>query len=206
MNTDTITSEPRLTRLCHDLRQYVAAGSLVSQGPAIEEMPAPARERFDTLSRIFRHISEMLAAELGHEEPRAVPVDLVGLVDECVRVLGVMDRLPVTTQVSRPAFGLVDPVLLRRAVSNVLDNAVRAAGSRGRVSIRIGSSGVQSYIEVADDGLGFGRIAAGHGQGMAVVGNAVGGCGGRLEIASGPGPGTTVRMIIPAPQRERDAR
>lgn len=205
MNTEITTPEPRLSRLCHDLRQYVAAGSLVSQGPDIEQMPAQARERFDTLSQLFRHISEMLKAELGHEESRAVPVDLVVLVDECVRVLGVMDRIPVTTQVSRPAFGLVDPVLLRRAVSNVLDNAVRAAGSRGRVSIRIGSSGVQSYIEVADDGLGFGRIAAGHGQGMSVVGNAVGACGGRLEIASGPGPGTTVRMIIPAPQRERES-
>ncbi len=47
------------------------------------------------------------------------------------------------------------------------------------------------------------RIASGHGHGMSVVGTVLQECHGRLEITSGPGPGTTVRMLIPSGRHER---
>jgi signal transduction histidine kinase len=57
-----------------------------------------------------------------------------------------------------------------------------------------------AVVEVTDDGDGFGRIPSVSGQGMSIVDQALRTCHGRLEITSGPGPGTTVRMLIPTPR------
>lgn len=199
MDTRIAGPDPRLVQLCHDLRQYVAAGALVAQVPDQEPLSDATRQRFDTLSQLFQLMSEMILAELGQDETRAMQVDLRDMVDESVQVLGLREHASVAIRADGPALGWADPVLLRRAVCNVLDNAVRAAGPRGSVSISIDSDAARSCIEVTDDGLGFGRISAGHGQGMSIVGTVLAACHGRLEIASGPGPGTTVRMFIPAP-------
>jgi len=63
--------------------------------------------------------------------------------------------------------------------------------------IRVGTAGDEAWIQVTDDGPGFGRIEHGTGQGLAVITSAVRACHGRLEITSGPGPGTAVRVTFP---------
>jgi signal transduction histidine kinase len=96
------------------------------------------------------------------------------------------------------AFG--DKALLRRAISNILDNASRAAGTAGRVRVCVGVDGADAYVEISDDGAGFGGITHGTGHGLQLVAAAVRASRGRLEISSGPGPGTTVRLLLPARQ------
>lgn len=181
-----------LSALRHDLKQYVAAGILLTQ-LSTEEPPA-VRERLERLHLVLQRIDELLAS--GSSGPARV-VDLVELVAECVSLM----HLTRDTRVSYDDEGAVkvvgDPVLLRRAVVNVLDNATRAAGAGGTVQVRVRDGGDDGVVEVADDGSGFGRIPSVTGQGMSVVDTALRSCHGSLEITSGPGPGTTVRLRIP---------
>jgi signal transduction histidine kinase len=150
---------------------------------------------------------ELTATPVAPAEPsaRGCTVDLVELVDECVSYVRMTHDVPLHVSADGPVEALVDPVMLRRAVNNVLDNATRAAGATGRVRVRVDRLRTQAIVEVTDDGDGFGRIPSISGQGMSVVDQALRACHGRLEISSGPGPGTTVRLLIPSQGNGREA-
>ena len=94
-----------------------------------------------------------------------------------------------------------DRVLLRRAVGNLLDNACRATPDTGRIVVRVGSSDAGVWIEVTDEGPGFGEITPGSGLGLQVARAAVWASGGRLRIETGPWSGTTIRMSFPVALR-----
>jgi signal transduction histidine kinase len=146
----------------------------------------------------FEAISELLDAEGQH---RVGVVNLTRLVAECAEVARVTYRAPVVTERSGPVLVLGDQALVRRAVGNMLDNACRAAGSTGTVSVQVEVNDESARVEVRDDGAGFGGISSGTGHGLQVVAAAVRACRGRLEISSGPGVGTSVRLCLPATRR-----
>lgn len=185
------------TQLFHDLRQCIAAGRMLAE-PADDD-EADLHERLKAVQGVFEEI-EGLIGQAEDDRLQSARVDLVWIVDECVRIARLASTVPIETQYAHRARACGDPVMLRRAVANVLDNAARAAGTGGRVRVAVREHGEESCVEVADDGVGFARIGSVSGQGMSVVDAAVRGAGGRLEIASGPGPGTTVRLRLPAPR------
>lgn len=182
------------TRLCHDLRQYVAAGRLLSGGAETTE--AEVRHRLDTLGGIFAAMDDLIRSEL--DDDRVAVVDLVHVVEECVQVVRITSAASILTDLDGPARACIDATLMRRAVINVLDNASRAAGRGGNVEVRVRRRPQENWIEVADTGPGFARIQPVTGHGLSIVDQALRATQGRLEIASGPGPGTTVRLRIPA--------
>lgn len=105
--------------------------------------------------------------------------------------------------------------LFRRAVSNLVDNAIRysARGGQVRVSIAAQASGVV-HVEVADTGSGIaadehervfdrffrgtrGRaVSGGSGLGLAIVKSVMWLHGGEVRLDSRPGRGTTVTLIF----------
>lgn len=184
-------------QLLHDLRQYVAAGILLTQPGAAETRHEAVEERLDRLHQVFLRMSELMAPPTSVRTSLWV-TDLVELVDECVALARTKRDVPLDIDDGLPIEAACDPVLLRRAVTNVLDNATRAAGASGTVRSRVHRLPGEALVEVCDDGDGFGRIPSLSGHGMSIVDEALRTCHGRLEIISGPGPGTTVRMRIPA--------
>jgi signal transduction histidine kinase len=195
-----------LMQLRHDLRQYVAAGLLLTQVPDGELLEPAVRLRLERLDQIFSRMRELTAASVSAaEQPPPVWVDLVELVDECVSYARIAHGVPLAVDADGPIEAVADPVMLRRAVNNVLDNASRAAGASGHVRVRVDRRRSQAIVEISDDGDGFGRIPSLSGQGMSIVDQALRACHGRLEISSGPGPGTTVRLLIPALVDGREA-
>jgi signal transduction histidine kinase len=187
----------QLKRLCHDLRQYVAAGLLLSEPRAGQD---PGQTRMTLIHQQFTAIAELLAAEFdrGHDTGT---VNLSQLVTECADVVRLTHRGRITVIRSKQVLVDGEQALFRRAVGNLLDNACRAAGPNGTVTVKVGIDVDEAKVEVADDGAGFGGIASGTGHGLQVVAAAVRACKGRLEISSGPGVGTTVRLCVPARQR-----
>jgi signal transduction histidine kinase len=102
------------------------------------------------------------------------------------------------------------PVAVRRLITNLVDNACRAAGADGEVSITVRSPRAGAVIEVADSGPGpgawsetlgtprEGRAATTTGLGLHIVRSIVEGCGGLIEV--GPADslsGSKVAVTLP---------
>jgi two-component system osmolarity sensor histidine kinase EnvZ len=112
----------------------------------------------------------------------------------------------------------VRPQALRRAISNLIDNALRYAGSDALVELALGASAGEFSIEVLDRGPGippsevermkrpFARLeaartnTAGAGLGLAIVDRVARSHNGRLELLPRVGGGLVARLALPANQ------
>lgn len=190
-----------VVRLRHELRQYVAAGELLLDLPERGSDAVEVGRALEGVRHVFRALSD-LASPSGTHDEEGWTFDAAQLVGECVSALGLTDdpRLDLVTASPTVAFG--HPVLLRRAVTNALDNAVRAAGRGGHLRVLVERLPGSALVEICDDGAGFGQIPAVTGQGMSIIDSALRASHGRLEISSGPGPGTTVRLLIPTARKD----
>jgi signal transduction histidine kinase len=93
-----------------------------------------------------------------------------------------------------------------RLVQESLTNAVKHSGA-DRVSVEVRGTGTDLSVTVRDDGSGFGPQDRGDG-GFGLVGmeERVSLVGGRLDLDSAPGRGTTVRARLPARGAEEPVR
>lgn len=193
-NEPDVVDEALVRAVCHDLRQIIATGLLLSDSAVTQDLEPRARDRLHQLREQLEQAVDLLAtidgAPRGHEDT----ADLAQLASACA------PTLPVTVT-GRGHLVAADPALLRRAVTNLVDNGRRAAGDGGEVHVAVSRQRGQVWVEVRDDGPGFGGIAHGSGVGLDVVRSAVWSGGGRLHIDTGPGAGTSVRMTFPALQR-----
>lgn len=108
-----------------------------------------------------------------------------------------------------------DPALLRQALVNVVDNAVRAMPSGGRVVVRAERVGDKARIEVLDEGEGmtetvlarardpfFTTRATGTGLGLALVDKVVHIHRGELTLGRNEEKGTRVAITLPRPSTD----
>jgi two-component system OmpR family sensor kinase len=116
-----------------------------------------------------------------------------------------------------------DPVLLRRAVDNLLDNARKYSPPESEIRVRVSRRGETAIVEVIDRGEGIARsdlerlftpffradrsrarATGGVGLGLALSKRIVEAHGGTLAAQSAPGAGTTMTIALPAqPQASR---
>lgn len=187
-------------RLCHDLRQCLGTGILLAslpEGPNRPDLPPEISRRFDLMLQTLRHAADLVETMTQESAPSRRRMDLREVAQDCVSVAEVGHKVRFVSDTPLPAHVHAYPLILHRAIANMIDNAGRAAGDLGDVLVRVGVGHGEAWVEVVDDGPGFGEIEHGTGQGLSVVSSAVRASGGRLEIASGPGPGTTVRLVLP---------
>jgi signal transduction histidine kinase len=127
-----------------------------------------------------------------------VSVELRPLAEQVARLTAVAHAVEVALAPGPDVRVLGSPALLWRVLSNVAGNAGRAAGPGGRVTVAISQPG-DTVIEVSDNGPGFGAAAPGLASlGLGIVDSLLSSCGGRLEVGTQAGRGTTVRIVLPA--------
>jgi two-component system, OmpR family, osmolarity sensor histidine kinase EnvZ len=108
----------------------------------------------------------------------------------------------------------VRPQALRRAISNLIDNALRYAGSESPVELALSAAAGEFSIEVRDSGPGippqdvermkrpFARLeaartnAAGAGLGLAIVDRIARSHNGRLDLLAREGGGLVARLVL----------
>ena len=207
----------QLCETCHDMREPVASvRALTAAALAEPGVPAAARTRLHQISGQAEWLAEMiheflrdaileedepgdigLPGEMAHMESAGRP-DAVCIVNDVIRIgrLTWACDLTVITPAA-PVRCELHPVLLRRAVSNVLSNAARAAGPSGLVTVQIWQSEGVLRLVVEDSGPGFGNIPSGLGIGLTWVARTIVRHGGRLECGHGASGGARVSLWIP---------
>ncbi len=193
---------------------------------ALAQLPpeSTAREGLELVASTARRardlVRRILAFSRGAEGPRG-PVSLRKVVSEVGAVLagslppGVRWVEEVEVEDLRVEG---DPAGLHQVLLNLCQNAVHALGEKGgEVRIRAGrrpapGGGEEVCIEVADTGCGMPPgvrerafepffttkpVGQGTGLGLSVVHGVVKGMGGRVEVESTPGGGSTFRVFLP---------
>ena len=185
----------RADSLDGDLRDIVSSGceAIVAQVSGLKE-----------LVDAFQEYARMPAIT-----PQATDLGRI-LRELCSLYGGVREGLDV--QVDLPAKqirAMIDPVLMRQALVNVLDNAVWAIPGSGRIAITASVEDKDVVIEVEDTGVGlptedtetlvepfFSTKGRGSGVGLALVHRIVSDHGGSLELSSLEEGGTRVRIVL----------
>lgn len=114
-------------------------------------------------------------------------------------------------------FGQLPPVPcmaahINQVVMALLINAAQALSGRGRITVRTGADTAFAWFEVSDTGCGMSpevikrmfepffttrAVGQGSGLGLSVAYDIVRAHGGRIEVHSAPGQGSTVRVWLP---------
>jgi len=194
----------------HDMRTPLASLRI-----RVESMEPPAeRDKvIETLEEMTAMLEDTLAlARAGRATEPVRPVDLSALADAVVEEFVTLGQA-VEMLAGERLVAEVQPNLLRRALRNLIENAVRHAGS-ATVSVR--ATGDWIAIEVADDGPGipetelanvmepFVRLEAsrnretgGSGLGLTLARSAAQAHRGRLELENRPEGGLIARILLP---------
>jgi signal transduction histidine kinase len=196
-----------LAGIAHEVRNPLGGIELFS-GILREELGGDA-EKLGHVQRIEREVGHLKAVVNDFLEyarrtkPELVPLDLRPLCEEIAEVVAADAKI--TTLAEPTARALADRNQLRRAILNLVRNAIQAGGA---VTLRA----TQSTIVVADTGKGIApedkeKIFApfyttkekGTGLGLAFVKEIVDDHGGMLVVESEVGRGTTITVRLRSP-------
>ena len=172
-------------------RVEAARNERQEDGPWFGLIPATARKTIQSLDEIVwainpRHDSvESLANYLSQFAQEHLT--LAGI--RCV--LDVPTVLPAVSMTAEFRHNLV--LAAREAIQNVVSHA---APTSAQVTLRLEESALT--VEIADNGRGFETGSVnGDGNGLSNMRRRLEDLGGRFELESAPGKGTTVRFVIP---------
>lgn len=147
-----------------------------------DELAAALHSLRDEVQRLIALADELLE-RAGAEEVglpiEARPVDLVALATRVAgRFQAAAGDREIRVTAPRPVEILGDAVRLDRALSNLVDNALRHGA--GDVTIDVRASGAGVVLSVTDEGVGFAPGATG--LGLSIVGEVARAHGGTVEV------------------------
>ena len=178
-------------------------------GPVVDDCVANILVQVRLLRQLSAEFSSFASAPQAR--PEATP--LTPLLDEIVDpyVAALAGRITIVRSGAADVTAHVDRVLLARALTNVIENALHAMPGTGRLEVRVSpAEGGRVRLDVVDTGVGmdaaalarifepyFSTKATGTGLGLTIARRNVELNGGTLEVASTPGVGTTVTIWLP---------
>jgi two-component system, OmpR family, heavy metal sensor histidine kinase CusS len=195
----------------------IALGKPLSEGEH-QELLGSILEECDRLGRLT---DQLLA--LSREDARAAPpireaVDLAALVDgvtETMRPLAEAKGLRLVRGGKGPLNVTGDEARLREVFYNLLDNAIKYTPEGGSVEVEVGQKDGRAVVIVRDTGIGIpaehlprvfdrfyrvdkarSRAEGGTGLGLSIARSIVSAHGGRIELDSTPGQGTTCTVVL----------
>ncbi|HJS75368.1 MAG TPA: ATP-binding protein [Vicinamibacteria bacterium] len=173
------------------------------------------------LARLTEDLLKLSRIEAGKLEVELRPIGVASVVEQCAETA----RLKLTEKHQSLEVSICEPAPLAMADShalldvlrNLLDNAIQYTPEEGHIAIRVSLSGEKEVrIAVQDDGIGipssshdriferFYRVDAarsrkvgGTGLGLSISKHLVDGMGGRIELESQLGRGSTFTVVLP---------
>ena len=212
----------------HELRTPLTAIRSVGE-VALQDQRSPAEyrdvigsmlEEVDRLTRLAESLLALSRADAGHVPLQREDISLVHLAKEAssvVEVLAEEKRQQIDVQGEAYLLVSVDRLILRQAVVNLLDNAIKYSPAGSRILVRVQRGGEkQVFLDVIDQGPGipsehqahvfdrFYRVDkartrewGGAGLGLSISRWAVEALGGDITLRSKDGQGSTFRVSLP---------
>lgn len=181
-------------------------------------------EEADRLNRLVESLLALARADDGHVKLNREQIELGDLAREVVEHLGVLaeeKRQVVIVDTPGPVRVAADRLLLRQAVINLLDNAIKYSPVEACITVAIGARPGEAVLEVRDSGPGIppehaGRIfdrfyridrarsrdLGGVGLGLSIARWAVEAQGGRIELESPEAHGSVFRIVLEREHRQ----
>ena len=173
---------------------------LAEAGLAEPDLAPITRARFHQIAEQAEWLRDLIDHWLRADEPRETRAvtDLLRVVNEAAAAESVTYQGELTVVWPlEPVLTPVSPVLSRRIIGNLLNNAARAAGPVGKVVIEMPRDELWARVVVEDTGPGFGKIEGGLGLGLSAVAANVMSCGGKLESDRGKLGGARFSLWLP---------
>lgn len=216
--------------LGHDMRSPLTALRLMARLAAEGRLDWTDEDRVQVLAGAVDRMDRMLEQLINRMREDAsmtritlepIPVlRLARRIEALLRALtlGAPLRVRVTVAPGAPDHITGDALVLDRITDNLLTNACRHT-TAGGIEVDLRADNGYLVLQVADTGCGIaaerlrdiflpgrgkdpGRSGPGHGLGLSVTVRLLHEVGGRLEVASREGHGTTFRLYIPTTMRE----
>ncbi len=184
-----------------------------------EEALGSMLEEVDRMTNLVDTLLRLSRGDAGTIRLAREPLDLGQLAREVASSLGILAE----ERNQRLAFDITDGVIvpvdrlvLREAVTNVLDNAIKHGPAGSIVAIRVERVGNEAVIAIGDEGTGIppehrerifhrffrmdearSRDRGGAGLGLAIAKWAVDIHGGRIVVDQRPTGGSEFRIVLP---------
>ncbi|MGZ8829885.1 MAG: sensor histidine kinase [Thermoanaerobaculia bacterium] len=173
------------------------------------------------LTQLINNILDFSRIESSEKEYKLCATDVVDLVAHTVSgFLVPLRESGVTIDFSPPLTDVppmsIDRDAIGQALNNLLDNAVKYSGNRKEIEVAIVPAATSVAISVRDHGIGipvgeqkkifekFYRAGSslvqevrGSGLGLSIVRHVVEAHGGRVDVSSVPGEGSTFTIVLP---------
>jgi len=174
----------------------------------------------ERLARLVDNVLDFSKIEQGKKIYRLRPTRLEEVAGSAARAMQVPlakqgFQLHLTVQDEMPGVQ-ADPDAIQQAILNLLTNAMKYSGDAREIDLRLGARNGDAVIEVVDHGLGMApderkrvfekfyrapshesRLIAGTGLGLTLVAHIAQAHGGRVQVESAPGAGSTFCIFIP---------
>jgi signal transduction histidine kinase len=194
----------RRRQISHDIHHELGTISLLAAllsnardvGPDSRARAELILRELSWLDQLHQAYEEAQPAVGSWSGPDGVRLDLIA--SEVAAAVG----LSCTTRLELRAEELaarVEPLAYWRALRNLVQNAVRAAGPSGTVAVRLTGEPGWTVTDVDDDGPGFGALPPGpRSLGLGIVQDLAIAAGGAIELRQSRLGGGGVRLRLPA--------
>ncbi len=175
-------------------------------------------EEVQRLQGLVERLLQLASAEGAGQAVQRVPTAVHELAAACVQELGVLAELKQQRLVvaGGPCTAVTDPVLVRQALQNLIDNALKYGPEGSEVCVALQERDDHVEIAVSDEGPGIseadraqvqerfyradrarGRDTGGFGLGLAITKAYLRSLGGRLEYEPRIPRGSLFRLVLP---------
>jgi two-component system osmolarity sensor histidine kinase EnvZ len=200
-----------LAGISHDLRTPLTRVRLAAEMSSDEALRAGLTADVAQMDEVIQQFLDYARLD---EHEAAVPTDVTQLVREVAQRY---EASALTLDIQPALHWSVRPLLLKRALNNLLDNAVKYGG--GEIVVRLEQAGDSMMLSVSDNGSGiaseqrdlakrpFVRLQAarsdttGAGLGLAIVERAARLHGGELVLAQSGQGGLRAELVLPESSR-----
>ncbi|MGH2830008.1 MAG: sensor histidine kinase [Actinomycetota bacterium] len=199
--------------------EVIARSSRMSK----EDLRAALEDSIEEAERMTRLVEDLLAlarADAAEAPVIAEPVALAQVTRDAIELAATADQAEGGDgpRVNfRPAEDVIvdgSPDLLRRLVTNLVENAIKYTPAQGRIDVAVARENGWAVLTVADTGIGMSdeelehafdrfwrsdrsRGERGSGLGLAIARSVVEDHGGAIAATSEPGEGTTMTVRLP---------